>query len=251
MDVAVLGALQITGDEGPVALTGRHTPVALSWLAMHANQPVRLERLATVVWAEPGPGVIRTLRVALRNVAAALSPGDLTVGESARLAVGHGALDSDRFRELARDARRCWACGDLPGGAARAGAAIALWRGDPYPDLQDCVDALPVIQRLRDDHLDMVELQQEAALAGEVDFATVAALRQLAASHPERRTYRLQLARALHIVGRQVESLQVLRELAQEWGDDALTRRVTTLIASRDPAARSMPTVEVTPTTVS
>jgi len=59
-------------------------------------------------------------------------------------------------------------------------------------------------------------------------------------SHPDRRGFRLQLARALAAVGRQVEALNVLRQASAQWGDDTLSRELTAMIARRDEAAASL-----------
>lgn len=247
MNVEVLGPLRIIVGSATIGLTGRHTAAALAYLTLHSGRAVPLADLASAIGGASSPPPLRSLRADLRRVAGTLPPEVLAVSAAVRLTPPPGAVDADRFTALVRQARRAWASGDRDISMTTSSAALALWRGDPYPELADLLDALPTLQHLRSLHLDAREIHQEFAIAAGVDWGTVAEARRLAAAHPERRALRLQFARALHLAGRQVEALAELREIAAVLGDSPLTRHTTTLVARRDPAVRATASIELTP----
>lgn len=246
MRVDVLGPLQVVLPGGPLDLGGSRVRTAMSWLVMNANTPVRFDALSAIVWPRPPDDATHRLRMLLRSLAIQLPTGALLVADTAHLVLADGAVDAERFADLIRESYRHWANGDRDRARANVDEALSLWRGAPYPELADRTAAAADIERLSRLRIDALELQQETMLGQAVDFATVAELRYLADSHPDRRGFRLQLARALFIVGRQVEALQVLRQVSVELGDDPAVRRLTTLIAQRDPAAGTTSTISAT-----
>jgi DNA-binding SARP family transcriptional activator len=244
MRVEVLGPLRVLAGDDALDLTGSRVRTALSWLVMNANTRVSFATLSEIVWTEPPADATHRLRMLLRSVAIQLPPQTLLVAESAHLVLADGTVDAERFADLIREGYRHWTNGDRDRARANVDAALSLWRGAPYPELAECPAAAPDIERLWRLRLDALELQQETVTARAVDFATVADLRWLAGSYPDRRGFRLQLARALATVGRQVEALQVLRQAATDLGDDPTARQLTSLIATRDPAAATAPTID-------
>ena len=243
MRVDVLGPLRIVLPDGELTLTGSRVRSALCWLAMNSNSDVGLDPLSAVVWSDPPGDAPHRLRMLLRSLAIQLPPGSLLVADGARLVLADGAVDAERFAGLIRDGYRHWSDGNHDRARANVDDALALWRGAPYPELAECSAAAPEIERLARLRLDALELRQEAALRRPVDFTTVADLTYLVGSHPDRRGFRLQLARALAAVGRQVEALNVLRQASAQWGDDTLSRELTAMIARRDEAAASLPAI--------
>lgn len=267
MNVDILGPLRMTTERGePIDIAGRHAPAALAYLTLRRDKPVPLPELAAAV-ATADSGSTRRTRgaaaVSTRTLRAELNAmvetigaatglaqraaSPLVVSSTALLTLSAGSLDADRFRTLVGDARRAWAAGDRDASATTSCAALALWRGDPYQELAGCLDALPVTERLRELYLTAVSIYQEFVLVRGPGFQEVIDMQALAAAHPERRPLRLQVARALALVGRQVDALAEMRDTATVLGDSPLTRQIAALIARRDAAIATTPTVGAEP----
>lgn len=248
MDVQVLGPLRIVVDGSALDLSGRYTAAALAYLTLFPARAVPLPEVAAAAGDTSGgvstPAPLRRLRADLRHVSEVLPPTTLAVSSSVRLATPAGSVDSERFAELVREAQAAWATGAFTTCMTKSAAALALWRHDPYPELAGCLDAVPTVQRLRGQYLEALEMHQELTIDAGVDFNVLAQARQIAAMYPERRTFRLQLARALHLTGRHVEALAELRETSAVLGDSQLTRHITQLIAHRDPEVASVISIE-------
>lgn len=244
LQVAVLGPIATTVAGRDIDPGTHQARAVLAYLVLNAGRAIALAELRRALTPDRSRSTDRGIRAAIGHLAAILPAGAVTTGEFARCSLAPGALDAERFVALIDSAARSLIADDRPGADADARAALALWRSDPYPELADCLDALPERQRLSAARLRATELRYELLSPAEVDFAVVAELKDLATAHPSRRALRLQLARALHLRGRQVESLAMLRDTITTLGDSPATRRMTTLIAHRDPAAAHTSTIE-------
>lgn len=243
MRIDVLGPLRLTVRGKNLTLPGRHTAAAFGYLTAQRGRAVPLAEVAAAASAAGTASGVRTVRNDLSRVAAQLPQGVLTVGSTALLTVAQDVIDADRFVELAHSAQAAWAVGEPTTCRTHCAAALDLWRGDPYPELAGSVSVEPTRRRLHVRYLEMTELSQEFMLADGVSFRSLAQAHQQAVHNPGRRGLQLQYARALHLAGRQVEALSVLRETVAALGDTALTRRIATLVARRDPAVATTPTV--------
>lgn len=216
----VLGPLRAAGARGPVVVPRGRSAAALCWLIASANQPVPVEALVPVLWTKPPPTALAKARLIARSLGPVLDPGTLEVGAAIRLIVSDDAVDAWRFERLIREARSHLAAGDRARGQANLRDALALWRGDPYPELERALPALGLIDHLADLRLSAAEDLNALALAEPVDYPLVAELRSQVVLHPERPRLRRQLALALYRTDRQVEALTVLRELRRDQGDE-------------------------------
>ena len=242
--IEVLGPLQVATERGPVGVGGQ-SAVLLGWLAMHANRPVRIGELAQLLADDAPSGAEQRARGLLRRLAADLPEAIVLEPATTRLLAGEEMLDAAQFTALAADARQHWREGDHERVAEDVERALALWRSDPYPELAHLLDAMAAIEELNRIRLGVLEMQQELAMAGGVDFTTVARLRQLVAAHPDRLGFRLLLARALHLLDRQADALAVLRQAVAELGGHPVSQRLTDLIAHRDPQVASLSVIDV------
>lgn len=240
MRIDVLGPLRVTHDDGALDVGGK-SAIALAWLAMNVGRSVQLDELSRVVAGESGSDAVERARTLVRRLAAGL-PAGAVVREltSVRLALSEDAIDAGRFCALAADARLHLREGLHERVATDVEAALALWRSSPYPELVPSVMATPEIERLQRIRVGVLEMQQEVAVHEGVDFTTIDALRDLVASYPERLGFRLLLARALHLMDRQADALEVLRRTTSDFGGHPAPRRLTDLIAHRDPRLASM-----------
>jgi hypothetical protein len=244
MRIDVLGPLRVTHGGAALGIGGQ-SAIALAWLALRVGRPVRLADLARVLGAGTGPDAIDRARAVARRLASGLPAGTVVrdIG-SVRLVLPEDAVDAERFRGLAADARRHLLAGLHDRVRADVDAALALWRSSPYPELAQNVLAAGDIERLEVVRAGVLEMQQEVAMHESVDFTTVAALRDLVVAYPERLGFRLLLARALHLMDRQADALDVLRRTSSEFGGHPAPRRLTDLIAHRDPRLASMSLLE-------
>ena len=92
-------------------------------------------------------------------------------------------VDAAHFESLVASAGRAADTGDLDGAAAAIGEALALWRGEPFVDLEDVAWAEPELKRLSERRLQAEEqrlklLLQTGALVEVVPDAEALAARR-------------------------------------------------------------------------
>lgn len=215
----MLGPLRVADARGPVDVPRGRSAAALCWLVANANHAVHPEALVPVLWTDPPANALGKVRLIVRSLVPVLDAGTLEFGELARLTVSDDAVDARRFERLVRDARTHLAAGEPARAQANLQDALALWRGDPYPELGRTLPAIGLIDHLVESRLAAEEELNALALGAAVGYPLVAELRAQVVLHPERPRLRRQLALALYRTDRQVEALQVLRELRREHGD--------------------------------
>lgn len=225
MQIGILGPLQVTAGEKPVAVTGSRLRALVTRLAVDAPAPVPVGELVEAVWPdEPPADPTNALQSLVSRVRRAL-------GEATRIQQVPGGyrltvdgVDAARFGALVADGRRELREG-RPGPAHELlVTALALWRGEPLADAADGPYAAAARARLDELRLDaqieLIEARLQLGRAAEV----VTDLEQLLAAYPLRERPAGQLMRALAGTGRQADALAVyerLRErLAGELGVD-------------------------------
>jgi predicted ATPase/DNA-binding SARP family transcriptional activator len=157
VELAVLGPVLIDGQPPRGAIER----ALLARLLVAPGAPVPAAELVEAGWPEDRrAGATRSLRVRLTKLRALLAP-EVLVRDPAgyRLLVAPGSLDADRFCRLADEAAR------LPATAAlgRCEEALALWRGEPFAEL-DLVDAAAAEARRLHDVRDRVRHRRALAL---------------------------------------------------------------------------------------
>ena len=132
--------------------------------------------------------------------------------------------------------------------------ALALWRGDPYADVD--LDSLePVRARLNELRLAAIEQLNEARLSTGAFMPLIADLERLTMEHPVREALWSQLMRALYASGRQSDALRAFQRLrtvlARELGIEPSgeLRQLEQRILAQDPELIAAPTsmVDVDP----
>ena len=214
---------------GPLLVDGRPPRGAieralLTRLLVARGAPVPADELIEAGWPpDRRAGAARSLSVRLAKLRALLEPGrapgaapSLLVREPAgyRLALPPDSVDAEQFTRLAEEA------GALRGAAARecCERALALWRGEPFADLDGVEAAAAEARRL---HGVRDRLRRLGALAlldgGRADDAA----RELAAlveDDPLREELVRDLMRAHYRAGRQADALGAYRALARRLG---------------------------------
>jgi YVTN family beta-propeller protein len=208
-------------------------------LLLHANRVVSRDRLIEELWDGSPPETASTaLQVHVSQLRKALGHDAIvTEAPGYMVSVEPGALDLERFERLVNDAQG----DDAETAAERLRAALALWRGPAFADLDDSVARLERAQ-LEERHAMAVEQRLEADLERGLHTELVPELEALVREEPLRERRRAQLMLALYRSGRQSEALDTYRSartfLADELGLEpgGELRRLEKAILEHDPA---------------
>jgi WD40 repeat protein/DNA-binding SARP family transcriptional activator/energy-coupling factor transporter ATP-binding protein EcfA2 len=223
VDVAVLGPLEVGGDDAGLAPRDR---VVLEALAIRPGQVVSAERLADALWGDRPPaswakvvqGCVMRLRRSIAAEAIETSPSGY------RLALRADEIDASRFERLLTRSQELLTLGEPERAAYIVAEALALWRGRPLTDLEGWEPGRIEAGRLDELRLDAEEVRLDAALrAGRYREVLAEASGRVAEAPLRERRWAL-LALAQYQAGRQGEALRTLHQartvLADELGLD-------------------------------
>ncbi|MFI6786651.1 BTAD domain-containing putative transcriptional regulator [Nonomuraea sp. NPDC050383] len=231
MDIRVLGPLEIVGDDGRSLRIGSLKLRAMaSVLVLAEGRPVAPATLIDRLWGEEPPAEAQaSLHSYVSNLRRLLEPGRrararslLTFGPVGyTLAIDQEHVDTTRFLRLVGQAEQA----AEPAEAERlAAAALALWRGEPYQDLDDQAYVGAVRARLTEARERARELRVSAVIQQDRHGELLGELEALTYEHPLRERLWALRALALYRSGRQGEALETLRTarriLAEELGID-------------------------------
>ena len=222
--VRELGSVLLADADGrPVAVGSGRQRRLLAALALHAGTPVDRDLLAELVWGAELPAdpsaALQTNVARLRRMLPA-SASISTGPRSYRLDVAPDALDAACFPAHLTAAV---GCPDPASRLARLDAALVLWRGRPFDEL-DHAGAEP--ERTRLTALHDTALEDRAATLVELGRVTeaAAAAAALVAADPLRERAVAVLMQAQAAAGRTAEALQsyarLRAELAEQLGAD-------------------------------
>ena len=224
MRFAVLGPLEVSGEDGPVPLGGPKQRIVLAHLVLGANRVVSAERLIDALWQKDLPEDPKsTLRVYVSRIRSSLGL-DVIEGRSPGylLKAGRDEVDALRFEDLLGEARS-------NGSESRTtdrilGEALALWRGPALADLESEPSLAAEIARLEELRLQAIEEKAAAELQLGHHVRVVAELETLTRLHPLRERLWGELMLALYRSDRQGEALAAFdrarKMLSEELGID-------------------------------
>ncbi len=224
MRIRVLGPL-LVGDP-PTALSRRDRVVAAA-LAARRGDPCAPDDIAEALWGGARPatwtkvvqGAVVRLRQALGHQAIDWGP------DGYRLLVADDDLDVAVFEELLRRGRRLDEVGEPARALAAYDDALALWRGRPFPDLDDWPAGQDEVRRLEALRAGLDEERLSVAVSTGRAQESVGVAQQLVRESPYRERRWELLALALYASGRQAESLDAIasakRTLREDLGLDA------------------------------
>ncbi|CAN5541279.1 BTAD domain-containing putative transcriptional regulator [soil metagenome] len=254
--VLTLGPLALSVGGVAVPIPAKQAAI-LAMLALDAGRVVSIERLIDGVWGEDAPRTVRTnLQVQVSQLRQAISQqgsGEVIVTRAPGylLDVDPEAVDALRFAQLVARTRQCLADGDAAAAALSAEAGLQLWGGDALSGLGDAPFAAPVITRLADQQLDLVELWADAEIAcGRAD-SVISPLEGWVSQWPYRETLWQRLILGLYRCGRQVDALARLADLRRILRDEIGVRPCTaivdleTAILDQDVSLDSAPSVAI------
>ncbi|MFG1681269.1 BTAD domain-containing putative transcriptional regulator [Nonomuraea sp. NPDC049269] len=232
MDIRVLGPLEIVGDDGhSCQITSLKLRALVSTLVLAEGRPVAPATLIDRLWGEEPPAEAQaSLHSYVSNLRRLLEPGRqareqsrlLTFGPVGyTLAIDQEQVDTTRFLRLVRQAEQA----AEPAEAERlASEALALWRGEPYQDLDDQAYVAAIRARLTEARERARELRVSAVIHQDRHGELLGELEALTYEHPLRERLWALRAVALYRSGRQGEALETLRTarriLAEELGID-------------------------------
>ncbi|MGY1783274.1 nSTAND1 domain-containing NTPase [Geodermatophilus sp. SYSU D01036] len=264
MRIAVLGPLEVQGDDGtPVAVPGAKERLLLAVLAAGAPAVVPTDRIVEELWdGDPPASARKSLQAHLVRLRSALEP-DRPRGSTGRhvvrrgpgyaLAVERADLDALALGDLAARGRAALAAGDPAAAAELLGTALRLWRGDPYADWPDVPFAEAERRRLTELRDGALTACTEARLALGEASALVPDLERLVAEQPLREEWWRLLVLALYRAGRQADALGAARRarsvLAEELGADPgpALRAAEAAVLAQDPALDPVPVPLLSP----
>jgi serine/threonine protein kinase/WD40 repeat protein/DNA-binding winged helix-turn-helix (wHTH) protein len=214
--VRVFGGMGLAGAEGALSVGGPRQRRLLALLALRNGSVASVDWLAEYLWddadrPEATAPAIRTYMSRLRQALPAVAQEWLGTGSSGySLKAPSSALEHLQFADLrvqATSARR----GDDPLSALRLlDEALALWRGDPFLELEDSGVARSTVEQLQLDRLEMLEERWESALVLGRHTQITGELAVFAGEHRLRDRATRQYALALHRSGRSPEGLRVI-----------------------------------------
>ncbi|WP_327141029.1 ATP-binding protein [Nocardia sp. NBC_01327] len=216
--VRVLGPIEVELDGCAVDLGGPAPRRFLAALSMAVGTPVSDAVLSEWVWGADHPRhTVGTLRVMASRLRSALGAREhLQRGNSGYLlAVPPEWVDHQQFAELITDGVRLLASGDAARAARLLGQALALWRGDPWPELDQAAGSAAERIRLVELREVAVEELQAARLACGDTATAVADLSEAVTAAPFRERRWELLALGLYRSGRQAHALAELRRVRE------------------------------------
>lgn len=224
MEFALLGGLEVRGDDDRGCPSAPKQRQVLATLLLNPNRVTYVDTLATELWAgRPPESLLTTLQTyiyQLRRMLAGSSDPDVTGGAIALetrpqgylLRVPAGSLDVEVFEAGVERARVL--LDERPVEAARLlDEALALWRGPVLADVE-CGDVLSGhVARLDELRSYAVELSLEAGMRAGRHRELIGDLKRLVRTHPFHETYHAQLVRALALSGRRQEAVTAYRSV--------------------------------------
>jgi DNA-binding SARP family transcriptional activator/tetratricopeptide (TPR) repeat protein len=218
----VLGPLAVWADGEAPHVGGRKQRILLAALLVGHGRPVSTDRLVEAMWpGGPPRSAVANLQTYVSGLraclpAAAEGPRIRRHADGYSIVVAPGELDLTDFQDLVERA------GAATDGEATAllEEAVALWRGDPLEDLEDCPLWRAETAGLVEQRLAAVEDLCGLRLAVGRPAPNITDLRRLLARHPLREGLWQQLILALRAEDRRAEALEAYAEVRERFADE-------------------------------
>jgi DNA-binding SARP family transcriptional activator len=252
VEFRILGPLEVEREGRAVVFAGEQSRTLLCLLLINRTQALSADRLVDALWGDPmPPRATKRLQVAISRLRTSLESDGAEVVRSERLGyrldVRPGALDADRFEQLATRGETCLLAGESRQAAATLADALRLWRGPALADVADASFAQNEIRRLEELRLATLERRLEADLQLGRHASVIAELQAAVAAHPTRETLTGLEMLALYRCGRQSDALAayqrrreyLLRELGLDPG--APLQQLQAHVLAHDPSLDFQP----------
>lgn len=217
MKVKILGAPELLGAEGPIAVAPRLWCVLLS-LVLSPGVPVPADVLVDRLWGDDPPDKARTtVRTYIRLIECKLSQATgseihaIRRGRGYALDISPQDIDLHLFRDLRRQAESQVERGELMRAVRLLRRAEAEWRGEALAGLSgDWLNGIRV--RLNEELRSVIGRRVELELMLGRHAALLGELAELAGYYPLDETFTAQRMIALFRAGRNADALRVYRD---------------------------------------
>jgi YVTN family beta-propeller protein len=215
----ILGALTASRNGTEIAIVGPRQKALLTYLLLHANRVVPIERLIDELFGDKPPQTaVNSVHAGMSKLRRQLAGGEssdvpiVTRPPGYLIEIAEDELDLRRFEKLVEQGRAELESGDAEAAASTLRRALDLWHGEPLADLSAYRFAREEAARLEELRLAAVAERIEAELALGRHAQVIRELEALVAAHPLRERLRAQLMLALYRAGRQADALQVYQD---------------------------------------
>ena len=252
MRYGVLGPLVASDVGRECSPSAPRLRTVLALLLARANQVVSADDVMTELWGDRlPPSAANSVQVFVARLRGLLAPDAtpqapnqvlLTCGSGYRLRVRPEQFDLERFDGLARAGEAALVSGDATTAAGTLREALALWRGEPFGNVEKGEVLHMHALRMDERRIRTVERRVEADLRLGRHAELVPELNTLAADHPVREELHGQLMLALYRAGRQAEAIAAYRRLRDRLVGElaveptAAVQRLHRAILSGDPS---------------
>lgn len=227
MDFKVLGPIQVVEDGQTVDLGPLKQRAVLAFLLMNAGRVVTTDQVLDAVWGEDSSGKENALWVTISRLRSALNTDQDAAGDQIIVTRDHGyaldidpnTIDAHRFEQDVASVRESINLSSTQT-IEDLRAALSLWLGDAYADVEYEEFAQSEIRRLDAVRESATEALFEARLDVGSDAQLVDDLEQYAAQFPFRETPIRLLMTALYRSGRQADALKTYRAFAALVGEE-------------------------------
>jgi len=222
LEVGLLGPLRLVVSEQPQELGAPKARAVLAVLALRIGTPVSTGDLEWALWGDrQPPTAAKALQGHVSALRKVLPKGAIeTAGQGYRLLGPRDVVDVFRFERRSGRARELLATGHPGAAVAEAERALALWRGDPVPDLVDGPTGAGEVARL----VELRALAEEDLVEGRLQLGDHLGVLPDAVAAVDREPLRErrwgQLMLAYHRAGRQVEALRAYQQVREVLGDE-------------------------------
>jgi DNA-binding SARP family transcriptional activator/pimeloyl-ACP methyl ester carboxylesterase len=178
--------------------------------------------LIAALWGEEPPSAARkTLQTYVWNLRRALGAETISTHTAGYvLCIDPGAVDVTCFRSLVREGETAMRDGAVGRARELLGAAISLWRGEPFAGVAPHTGLASEAVRLQQEHLSALEARVAADLADGCHAQLVPELEALVQLHPFREKLWAYLMVALYQSGRQADALAAYQRVRQVLVDE-------------------------------
>ncbi|MER7441507.1 AfsR/SARP family transcriptional regulator [Micromonospora avicenniae] len=213
LQIRLLGTVELTVDGRVTTPTPPKRRAVLAGLALDANRPVSLDRLAGMVWRDEAPAsAVANLRSHAANLRRVLGDRLIARPNAYELTLAPHELDVTEFQQLAGKGRTRLAGGDPVGAVESLRAALDCWRGAAGEGLPRGTALDNRWASLDEQRLQVFEELIEARLAFGEHLVLLPEIRRHIAAHPLRERGWGQLMLALYRVGDVPAALTAYRD---------------------------------------
>jgi DNA-binding SARP family transcriptional activator len=222
IEIRLLGPFEVQVGERLSGPPGARQTALLVLLALEVGRVVSVQRILDEIWGDELPSdPANAVQARVSGLRKVFGPGVLAAqGGGYRLDLVPEAVDVVRFERGIARGRELLTGGDAQAAAATLRASLERWRGAPLDGLRDLDFARNEATRLEELRLKAIEdcIDAELRLGRHADL--IPELKELTGTHPLSEGLAAQLMLSLYRCGRQVEALQVYRELSLRMLDE-------------------------------